>query len=154
MVNDAGRKSVIDSRTHLEVLDRVECQRLLQMTHLGRLAIVVEGRPLVFPVNYALDGEAVVFRTAEGTKLYGALGHEVAFEIDGFDTAYHLGWSVLVVGMGEELHDPAEIARCERLPVRPWGEGAKSHWLRIRPRAITGRRIPPHGAPSTQEEVQ
>jgi len=151
--------SVVDGRTHLEVLDRAECLRLLAGTHLGRLAVVVDERPLVFPVNYALDGDAVVFRTAEGTKLHGARGHEVAFEIDRFDAAYHTGWSVLVVGVGEELDAPADIERCSRLPLRPWGEAPKAHWMRIRPRAITGRRIPPHGIPShtiasVQEETQ
>lgn len=145
--------TTIDRRTHLEVLDRDECVHLLARTHLGRLAIVVDGRPLVFPVNYAMDGDAIVFRTAEGTKLHGAAEHEVAFEIDAFDAAYHGGWSVLVVGVGEQIHDAEDLARCARLPLRPWGEGAKSHWVRIRPRAITGRRIPPHGF-STGEEIR
>ena len=35
----------------------------------GRLGLLVDGRPEVLPVNYALDGETVLFRTAEGTVL-------------------------------------------------------------------------------------
>ena len=145
---------VLDRRTHLEVLDRDECLLLLEHAHLGRLAIVADGRPLVFPVNYAMDGDAVVFCTGDGTKLYAARGNEVAFEIDGADARYHVGWSVLVVGLGEEVSDPAGLARCIRLPLRAWGEGPKSHWIRIRPRAITGRRIPPHGTAFVEEETR
>jgi nitroimidazol reductase NimA-like FMN-containing flavoprotein (pyridoxamine 5'-phosphate oxidase superfamily) len=149
-------KAIFDRRTQLEVLDRTACLELLARAHLGRLAVVVDGRPLMFPVNYALDGESIIFRTGEGTKLHGARDHDVAFEIDAFDRAYHEGWSVLVVGVGEEIADAKEIARYERLPVRPWGTGETTRWMRIRARAVTGRRIPPHGTVShhNQEEMQ
>jgi uncharacterized protein len=136
---------IIDRRTNLEVVRRDECVRLLQSHHLGRLAVVIDGRPVVFPVNYAMDGDRVVFRTAAGTKLHGANEREVAFEIDDADTRYHTGWSVVVVGIAEDVDDAPTRARYATLPVRPWGEGDKPHWIRIRPRAITGRRIPPHG---------
>jgi hypothetical protein len=144
--------TIYERRTHLEVLDREECLELLRHAHVGRLAIVVDARPVIFPVNYAMDGANVVFRTAPGTKLHGMRGHSVAFEIDGTDPRYHTGWSVLVAGIGEEEHDPYVIARYESLPVRPWGEGPKTHWMRVRSRAITGRRIPPHGRVSVYEE--
>ena len=75
----------IEVRTWLELLDRAECDRLLETQHVGRLAIVINGQPLIFPVNYAMLDGAVVFRTARGTKLFGAAGHSVAFEIDGTD---------------------------------------------------------------------
>ncbi len=145
--------STIDVRTHLEVLDRDACMCLLASARLGRLAVVVEGRPVVFPVNYVLDGDAVVFRTGGGTKLHAAVGNEVAFEIDGSDGSYHTGWSVLVGGRAEEIVDARDLERCARLPLRPWARGDVSHWIRIRPRAVTGRRIPPHGIDLTQEEL-
>ena len=62
----------VDARTQLEVLGRTECISLLGRSSLGRLAVVCEGLPLVFPVNFTLDGEAIVFRTDAGTKLHGA----------------------------------------------------------------------------------
>jgi nitroimidazol reductase NimA-like FMN-containing flavoprotein (pyridoxamine 5'-phosphate oxidase superfamily) len=142
---------IVDRRTKLEVIPRDECVRLLQSRHLGRLAVVIDARPLVFPVNYAMDGDRVVFRTAEGTKLHAASHEEVAFEIDDADARYHTGWSVLVVGFGEDVGDAPTRERYEALPVRPWGEGNKPHWIRIRPRAITGRRIPPHGLHNEEE---
>lgn len=128
-------------RGRLEELGRDECLALLARHHLGRLAVVVGGRPLVFPVNYCLDGERVVFRTDAGTKLHGALGGPVAFEIDGTDGLYHGGWSVLVVGEAEEVADGAERDRLTRLPLGLWAGGDRSHWVRIRPAAVTGRRL-------------
>ncbi len=109
----------IDSRTGLEELDRDECLRLIAHATLGRLAVVVAGQPLVFPVNFTLDGDAVVFRTEPGTKLHGARNGPVAFECDGIDLRYHTGWSVLVLAIVEEVNDPTELARLDRLPLDP-----------------------------------
>ncbi|HEV7525603.1 MAG TPA: pyridoxamine 5'-phosphate oxidase family protein [Acidimicrobiia bacterium] len=139
-------RTEIDPRTGLEILDRDECLALLVHSAIGRIAIVsVDGRPFVFPVNFALDGEAIVFRTDAGTKLYGARRGPVAFECDGVDSVYHTGWSVLATGNAEEVVNEAELAGLVRLPLGPWCPGPKSTWLRLRPRMLTGRRIPAHG---------
>lgn len=134
-----------DRRTGLDVLDRDECLALLRRSVLGRIAVVMDGRPLVFPVNFAMDGEAIVFRTDAGTKAHAARDAFVSFECDGIDAVYHTGWSVLVVGRAEEVVNGADVRRLERLPLGRWCPGPKSTWLRIQPRTITGRRIPPHG---------
>jgi uncharacterized protein len=132
----------IDRRTGLEVLDRVECLLRLGTEHVGRLGVCVEGQPVVLPVNYVLDGDDVVFRSDRGTKVHGALGQRVAFEIDGHDSFSHAGWSVLVVGVAEQITDSADLARAGTLHVSPYGPGDKPVWIRIRSDAITGRRIP------------
>jgi nitroimidazol reductase NimA-like FMN-containing flavoprotein (pyridoxamine 5'-phosphate oxidase superfamily) len=124
----------------LEVLARDECLRLLRAHHFGRLAVAVDGQPLVFPVNYAMAGSRVVFRTDSGTKLHAAAGHAVAFEIDHADAGYHEGWSVLVVGTAHEECDPQRRQEFERLPLTPWVQGPKVHWVYVDADAITGRR--------------
>jgi hypothetical protein len=134
--------------TVLEELTQRECLRLARTSVIGRLAVVVGGRPLVFPVNFAIDDGVVVLRTDQGSKLEGARSAPVAFECDEIDRVYHTGWSVLICGDAEEVFDPAEIARLEQLPIGPWCEGPKPVWLRIRPQTITGRRIPLHGSHS------
>ena len=142
----------IEERTGLEVLDRHECLALLAKSSLGRIAVVGDGdRPLIFPVNFALDGDAIVLRTDPGTKLRRATHGWVAFECDGVDSVYHTGWSVLASGVAEEVRNAAEIADLARLPLALWCPGPKSVWLRIRPRVLTGRRIPPHGRPRVEE---
>ena len=123
-------------------LTKSQCFELLAREHLGRVAVVDHLGPVVFPVNFILDRHMVIFRTSEGTKLDAACrGSRVAFEIDGTDTATHTGWSVLVRGEAIEVTDPAELVRLRKLPLHPWAPGAKTHYVRILPAALTGRRI-------------
>ncbi len=123
-------------------LTKGECFGLLAREQLGRVAVVDDLGPAVFPVNFVLDRHMVVFRTDEGTKLDAAIrGSRVAFEIDGIDAAARTGWSVVVRGEAVEVTDPAELARLRKLPLRPWAPGAKSRYVRILPAKLTGRRI-------------
>ena len=123
-------------------LSKSECFALLAREPLGRVAVVDDRGPAVFPVNFVLDRHRVVFRTGEGTKLDVACrGSRVAFEIDGTDTAARTGWSVLVRGEAIEVTDRAELARLRKLPLGPWAPGAKTHYVRILPALLTGRRI-------------
>jgi nitroimidazol reductase NimA-like FMN-containing flavoprotein (pyridoxamine 5'-phosphate oxidase superfamily) len=123
-------------------LTKSECFELLAREQLGRVAIVDDLGPVVFLVNFVFDRHMVVLRTDEGTKLDAAVkGSRVAFEIDGTDPATRTGWSVLVRGEAIEVTDPAELARLRKLPLHPWAPGAKAHYVRILPAALTGRRI-------------
>ena len=95
-------------------------------------------------VNYAMDGDAPVFRTASGTKLWAAARAPVAFEVDHVDGASRTGWSVVVHGVAQEItaFDAGDLqARIFGLPVQPWAKGDKPSFVRIAPRLITGRRV-------------
>ena len=132
-------------RNGLRVLPRDECVRLLT-THelsLGRVAFIDQGRPVVLPVNYRVRGDAVIFRTDEGSKLDAATrGAWVAFEVDQVDAWWQEGWSVLVNGRAEHVQDPAELERLHQLlPLHPWAPGAKSHYVRIPMTHVSGRQI-------------
>jgi nitroimidazol reductase NimA-like FMN-containing flavoprotein (pyridoxamine 5'-phosphate oxidase superfamily) len=119
-----------------------ECRRLLGERHLGRLALVDADGPVILPVNYTLDGGAVVFRTDPGSKLdAAAAGATVAFEVDAADERDRTGWSVVVRGRAAEVSDPADLERLRALPLYPWAPGAKARYVRIRPASVTGRRI-------------
>jgi nitroimidazol reductase NimA-like FMN-containing flavoprotein (pyridoxamine 5'-phosphate oxidase superfamily) len=123
-------------------LTKSECFALLSGEHLGRVAVVDDQGPVVFPVNFVLDRHMVVFRTDEGTKLDAAArGRRVAFEVDGTDEAARTGWSVVVRGEATEVTDPEELARLRKLRLSPWAPGAKSRYVRILPAKLTGRRI-------------
>ena len=98
----------IDQRTGLEVLDWDECLALLGRSSLGRIAVVMNGRPLIFPVNFALDGDAIVLRTDPGTKLYGARNGPVA-------TPRYLRevmWPAAKKGMAKAARGDADFAMC------------------------------------------
>jgi nitroimidazol reductase NimA-like FMN-containing flavoprotein (pyridoxamine 5'-phosphate oxidase superfamily) len=130
-------------------LSKSECFELLAREHLGRVAFVDDRGPIVIPVNFVRDRHMVLFRTDAGTKLDAACrGSRVAFEVDGTDAAAHTGWSVLVRGEAVEVTDPAELARLRKLPLDPWAPGAKTHYVRILPAVLTGRRISAPGGPS------
>jgi nitroimidazol reductase NimA-like FMN-containing flavoprotein (pyridoxamine 5'-phosphate oxidase superfamily) len=123
-------------------LSSAECFGLLAAHHLGRVVLVDDRGPAVFPVNFVLDGHTVLFRTDAGTKLDAAVrGAYVAFEIDGADEATRTGWSVLVRGEAIEVTDLDDLARVRQMPLYPWVPGAKSHYVRILPASLSGRRI-------------
>ena len=133
---------LIDGRTGIEVLERDECLQLLQAEDVGRIAVVDAGHPVIFPVNYALDGESIVFRTAEGTKLDATLkGGPVSFEIDDTDRHTRTGWSVIVTGWARVVTNPDDVARYEQLGLEPWSEHRKDNWVAIHLERISGRRI-------------
>jgi len=134
------------------VLTEGECLSLLAANQLGRVGVVVDGQPLVFPVNYVLDGRTIVFRTGVGTILGGASFALVAFEIDGSDAVRRSGWSVMVQGMGHDITDAVDqlSEHLQTIEVFPWAPGSKPRLLRIDPRVITGRLFngPPAGDPA------
>jgi nitroimidazol reductase NimA-like FMN-containing flavoprotein (pyridoxamine 5'-phosphate oxidase superfamily) len=134
----------LDEGQRLEVLDRAACIELLaRHRFVGRLGFVVDGRPIILPVNYIFDDTAVVFCSASGTKLDAvAGGADVAFEVDDSVSLHHSGWSVLVQGHAELITDPGEVARLRHGPLRPWAKGARANWVRISLDEISGRRIP------------
>ena len=107
----------------------------------GRLAVVVDDAPDVFPLNHVVDHGTLVFRTTEGTKLSAAVGRQVAFEIDGYDSGSGEAWSVVVKGRAcevKELHDALEVLG---LPLFPWHAAPKPRFVRIEPTSVTGRRF-------------
>jgi nitroimidazol reductase NimA-like FMN-containing flavoprotein (pyridoxamine 5'-phosphate oxidase superfamily) len=131
-------------RTGIRVIDRTECLSLLAAGTVGRVGIVAGGSPLVLPVNYAMDGESVVFRTGPGSKLDAARGRAACFEIDGFDLDSRAGWSVIARGRLEKItsFDGPTFARIRDL-AQPWLAGDRGHVLRLETVSISGRRVLP-----------
>jgi hypothetical protein len=128
----------------LEVLSEEACWALLRAQSVGRIVFVDrDGQPMAFPVNYILDGTTLAFRSDPGTKLDASTMGKVAFEIDGTDTLYREGWSVLVTGVGRDITDGID-SWSERLRgnnLFPWADGAKEHWIAIASPSVSGRRI-------------
>jgi uncharacterized protein len=126
----------------LRELTKAECFELLAGENLGRLAVVDDRGPVVFPVNYVLDRHTIVMRTEAGTKLDAAgRGSRACFEVDGSDAVTHSGWSVIVRGEVTEVTGRAELARLNGLPLRPWAPGTRNRYVRLLPATLDGRRI-------------
>jgi nitroimidazol reductase NimA-like FMN-containing flavoprotein (pyridoxamine 5'-phosphate oxidase superfamily) len=133
----------VDARTGIEILDEDECLRLLAADEIGRLAVIAGGAPLIFPVNYVLDGTAIVFRTAPGTKLDAGPRSRASFEVDSFDRERRSGWSVVVAGRLEEVthYDSKTFDRVRHLPIDPWADGDKPHFMRLVTDRMSGRAV-------------
>jgi len=126
----------------LQTLTAAECYDLLSPGGVGRVAFTAADGPAVLPVNYAMAGQTVIFRTAPDTLLAGYLDGPAGFEVDRLDEALSQGWSVLVTGRAVRVTSEAEVRHLERhTGVRPWAGGARDVYVRITPRKITGRRI-------------
>lgn len=123
-------------------LDFDECWELLASSVVGRLALIVDGRPEIFPVNFVLERRSIVFRTAPGTKLWESTKEEpAAFEIDGYEPASQEAWSVVARGAMVLIENPDEQSAADALGLEPWEPGTKSHYVRLSPKALTGRRF-------------
>jgi nitroimidazol reductase NimA-like FMN-containing flavoprotein (pyridoxamine 5'-phosphate oxidase superfamily) len=130
--------------SQLVELDEAECLRLLLHNVIGRVAVVVDGRPHIVPVTYAADTTGdVVFRTGPDTVLTRVDLEHVAFEIDGVDEQARTGWSVAIHGVGSEITDVDEQkARYLRQKLgESWAPGPRPRWFAIYPREITGRKL-------------
>lgn len=136
--------AVIEGRTWLELLSPSVCWELLEHAEVGRIGVMVDSSPEIYPLNFAVDERTIVFRTDEGSKLRGLIrSPSVCFEVDGLDRDNRTGWSVLVKGRAAELATGEEMRKVTSLPLRPWALGHKVHWIRIRPDSVSGRRIHP-----------
>jgi nitroimidazol reductase NimA-like FMN-containing flavoprotein (pyridoxamine 5'-phosphate oxidase superfamily) len=128
----------------LETLRLEVCLRLLASVPIGRVGFCADGEVVVLPVNHAVDGQDVVFRSAGGSKLTTAQEQGlVAFEADSYDLQTRSGWSVLVTGRATAVYDEAEVNSLNRLNLHPWATSVDHpFWVRIRPVSVTGRRTP------------
>ncbi|MDP9933883.1 nitroimidazol reductase NimA-like FMN-containing flavoprotein (pyridoxamine 5'-phosphate oxidase superfamily) [Paenarthrobacter nicotinovorans] len=128
-------------REAVERLDPEECWDLLSHQTVGRLAVLAEGHPDVFPVNYVLDQDGIVFRTGAGTKYWSAMTAPCAFEIDGYEALASQAWSVVARGRAAVILEHHELAKVGALGLDPWQPGSKNHYVRLTPESITGRRF-------------
>jgi nitroimidazol reductase NimA-like FMN-containing flavoprotein (pyridoxamine 5'-phosphate oxidase superfamily) len=131
-------------RRALEELSWNECFTLLGQETVGRFVYVDDLGPAAVPVNYAVAGQSIVFRSEEGSKVRGLGDHGVAFEVDHIDDANRSGWSVLVRGTSEQVEFerlPELLRRIDGEVPLPWKKGIHKIWVVITPTTATGRRL-------------
>lgn len=122
------------------ILSATECWDLLKSVALGRIVTTVDNTSHIFPINFVVQNRSVLFRTAEGTKLVSsAINNNVVFEADDHDVVE--GWSVIVRGVARTVRTAEDLAEAERAELLPWTATTKTHWVRVLPTQITGRRF-------------
>lgn len=131
----------------LEILAFDECLRLLASVPVGRVGFFSDGEVVILPVNHLVDGHDPVFRTARGSKLSAAEGHNVvAFEADDYDEQSRSGWSVVVTGRAEAVYEESEVQRLDHRGLHPWVTAVEHpFWIRIRATSVSGRRTTTDG---------
>ena len=133
----------------VRVLCDDEAWDLLSGVALGRLVTAGGGQVEIFPINFVAQDRSVLFRTAEGTKLFGAVMNDsVLFEADDHTDAG--GWSVVIRGTARVLSTAADIREADRAQLVPWIPTEKLRYVRLTPHDVSGRHFrfgpePPHG---------
>jgi hypothetical protein len=127
----------------LDEMSLAECLAFLGGTHVGRVAVVHDGYPLVVPVNYRLlqratGGPVVVIRVRPG-GIIDLAGAPAALQIDGIDEAVGVGWAVLVRGAMHHV-DASALEDVPWADPHPW-LADRDQWVVIDPIAISGRRV-------------
>ena len=128
----------------LRTLSPAECYGLLEAGGIGRVGFAAADGITMLPVNFAVTGKAIIFRTAPDALLAVYANGRVSFEVDHLDEALRAGWSVLVHGHAHTVTDEREVRRLEeRTRLEPWAGGARDVYVRITPTRISGRCIEP-----------
>ena len=128
------------SRT--ELLNPDECWRYLRSSYIGRLAVINGDVPEIFPVNFSVAGESLVFRTGPGTKLRALLsGAVAALEVDGLNSYATEVWSVVAKGKPEPFDETRMTLPDPDADREPWEPGIKDHLVALTPTDLTGRRF-------------
>lgn len=126
----------------LRVLSAQECLSLLEPGGVGRVGFMSADGVVILPVNFAVAGQTIVFRTAPDTLLAVYGNAPVSFEADRLDEVLREGWSVLVQGHAHLVNDEHQLQRLEYATrLEPWAGGARDVYVRITPARISGRRI-------------
>lgn len=134
-----------DDRWHGSIveLSEDECWALVDTTTVGHVAFVDgEGQQLI-PMNFAVLGGTIYFRTTPEGILAGlARGHDdVAFGVDYHDV-FREGWNVTVRGRAIGVEDRATINKVlSHHQLSPWAGGVRPLVIKIEPRSVVGRRV-------------
>lgn len=129
-----------DSRDPVVLLSEDQAWTFLAGQKLGRLATCLGGEPAIHPVNFALQGRSIVFRTAPGHKLLALTANDlVAFEVDSWDDKG--ATSVICTGRAEALSKQTDVDKASQLPLRPWVATVKTHYVRVAVTGISGRQF-------------
>jgi uncharacterized protein len=122
------------------VLTEEQSWELLASAQVGRLVVVVDDRPEIYPVNYAVRDRKVYFRSGEGSKLAElAVYPQVAFQVD--HIAEDNAWSVVLHGRTRILQHFSDVQAIDALGLTPWVPTEKYNYVELAATEISGRKF-------------
>jgi nitroimidazol reductase NimA-like FMN-containing flavoprotein (pyridoxamine 5'-phosphate oxidase superfamily) len=126
--------------TVITAMTAAQCRQHLAGESVGRVGVTAHALPVIIPVNYALDDDTIVFRTApDGLLAHACDETVVAFEVDRLSPDGSDGWSVLVVGVAQLVPDHLAQRAGRDLPAA-LGPG-QDQLVTIATARITGRQV-------------
>jgi nitroimidazol reductase NimA-like FMN-containing flavoprotein (pyridoxamine 5'-phosphate oxidase superfamily) len=121
---------------NLTPLTEEDCWSQLALHDFGRIAVVRDGSPEIFPLSYRVveqgGSRSILIRTRAGNAIDRA-GASVCFQIDGVDPGGVSGWSVLASGHLQTAPRPDDSSG-----VAPEGHDT---WRKIVVARVSGRRL-------------
>lgn len=130
----------------IEGLTEEQCWKLLEKDGVGRLATATVDRsrgdvtPDIFPINFHVFEQRILFRTAPGTKLIDLTAQPtVAFQTDGRRGKHH--WSVVARGTARRMMFDSDIQESGILDLHSTLPTEKWNYVRIEVDTITGIRF-------------
>ena len=121
-------------------LSTQECWEILDRERFGRLAVAVNGDPDIFPINFLVDDQKLLMRTAPGTKLTElVINSAVAVEADGRDG--DTAWSVVLKGVARMVDSFSETYADDGKALETWLHTEKPIYVEIIARSMSGRRF-------------
>ncbi|GAA3734876.1 pyridoxamine 5'-phosphate oxidase family protein [Leifsonia bigeumensis] len=135
-----------DSVSVTKELTVEECWSLLEEDGVGRLATATVDpatgavTPDIFPINFHVFQQSILFRTAPGSKLIDLTAQpSVAFQTDGRHGRTH--WSVVARGFAHRMMFDADIQESGILELQSTLPTEKWNYVRIEVETITGIRF-------------
>jgi nitroimidazol reductase NimA-like FMN-containing flavoprotein (pyridoxamine 5'-phosphate oxidase superfamily) len=129
----------------IQTLSKQECLDLLARVPIGRVALTLNALPVIFPVNYTLTGDSVIYGAMAGSTLSRATdGAVAAFQADSYEPENRSGWTVMAIGQALHITDAETLGRLEiegKLP-EPWAIGQSGErYFQIDLSGVSGHRI-------------
>jgi len=122
------------------VLSDEQSWELLASEKVGRLVVVVNGRPEIYPVNYAVRDRKVYFRSGEGSKLAELTVYpQVAFQVDHIEA--NDAWSVVLHGRAHILQHFSDVQAVDALGLTTWVPDSKFNYVELVTSETSGRRF-------------
>jgi nitroimidazol reductase NimA-like FMN-containing flavoprotein (pyridoxamine 5'-phosphate oxidase superfamily) len=117
-----------------------DCWALLEAAEIARVGWLGPDGVALVPVDYAVDGGALWFRTDRGTRLARECdGADLVVEVDRIEPDGRGAWSV-VVGGTATLVDALDVPDA-LVEMRVWPGGSHSPFVRVEPESVSGRRL-------------
>jgi nitroimidazol reductase NimA-like FMN-containing flavoprotein (pyridoxamine 5'-phosphate oxidase superfamily) len=124
--------------SNVQTLTGDQCLNRLSRQRIGRVSVSKDALPIIVPVDYARDGDSIVFRARQHSMLAQACDESVvAFEVDEFSRTSNAGWSVQIVGMATLLA-AAERVHALTLGLPGSAGDAGQEFIRLRLDRISG----------------